>query len=102
GNVYIADSGNSRIRMVTPAGVISTVAGDGRHGFAGEGAKAENARFSATPPSTAMADPPSQLVSPIHGAFRWIRAVSSTSLIPPTIGAEKSISGGVSHALPGN
>jgi sugar lactone lactonase YvrE len=29
GNVYIADSGNSRIRMLTAAGLISTVGGDG-------------------------------------------------------------------------
>ena len=28
GNFYIADSGNSVIRMVTPAGIISTVAGN--------------------------------------------------------------------------
>ena len=29
GNVYIADSSNNKIRKVTPAGAISTVAGDG-------------------------------------------------------------------------
>jgi TonB family protein len=31
--------------MITPKGVIATVAGDGKHGFAGEGAKAKSARF---------------------------------------------------------
>jgi sugar lactone lactonase YvrE len=29
GNVYIADTGHMRIRMVTPDGVITTVAGNG-------------------------------------------------------------------------
>jgi uncharacterized protein (TIGR03437 family) len=32
GNLYIADSGNNRIRMVTPGGTISTVAGNGTFG----------------------------------------------------------------------
>src|SRR5437870_3789909 len=37
GNVFIADSHNARIRKVTPAGVISTVAGNVRAGFSGDG-----------------------------------------------------------------
>jgi sugar lactone lactonase YvrE len=35
GNVYIADRHNQRVRMVTPAGIISTVAGSGVPGFSG-------------------------------------------------------------------
>jgi uncharacterized protein (TIGR03437 family) len=34
-NLYIADTGNSRVRKVTPEGVILTVAGDGKEGVAG-------------------------------------------------------------------
>ncbi len=37
GNLYIADIGNNRIRKVNPAGVISTVAGNGTKGFSGDG-----------------------------------------------------------------
>jgi sugar lactone lactonase YvrE len=32
GNLYIADGGNNRIRKVTPAGVIATIAGNGEKG----------------------------------------------------------------------
>ena len=37
GNVYIADSGNNRIRRVTPNGIIATVAGNDGSGFSGDG-----------------------------------------------------------------
>ena len=43
GNLYIADTGNQRIRKVTPAGIISTVAGNGSAGFSGDGAAATSA-----------------------------------------------------------
>ena len=37
GNVYIADTGNNKIRMVTSAGIITTFAGTGYGGFTGYG-----------------------------------------------------------------
>ena len=45
GNVYIADSLNNVIRMVSNAGIITTFAGDGVQGFFGDGGLAINAQF---------------------------------------------------------
>jgi uncharacterized protein (TIGR03437 family) len=43
GNLYIADGYNSRVRLVTPAGIISTVAGNGSTGAGGDGQLATTA-----------------------------------------------------------
>ena len=45
GDLYIADSQNSRIRVVTPDGAISTVAGTGIAGYTGDGHPAINAQI---------------------------------------------------------
>jgi trimeric autotransporter adhesin len=45
GNYYIADTGNNRIRKVNTKGIISTVAGNGTPGFAGDGGPATSAEL---------------------------------------------------------
>jgi sugar lactone lactonase YvrE len=43
GNLFIADTGNDRIRKVDTSGIITTVAGNGSYGFSGDGGAATNA-----------------------------------------------------------
>jgi uncharacterized protein (TIGR03437 family) len=45
GNLYIADASNRRVRKVTPAGIISTIAGTGVEGFSGDGGQATSAQL---------------------------------------------------------
>lgn len=45
GNLYIADRQNNRVRRLTPAGELSTMAGTGVAGFAGDGGLATAAMF---------------------------------------------------------
>lgn len=45
GNLYIADTGNHRIRKVTRDGVITPLAGNGQLGSRGDGGQAVNAEF---------------------------------------------------------
>jgi sugar lactone lactonase YvrE len=45
GNIYIADTVNSRVRRVSTSGVITTIAGNGEYGFAGMGGPATRAEM---------------------------------------------------------
>ena len=44
-NLYIADTGNSRVRKVSPEGIITTVAGNGTSGYSGDGGTAIGAQL---------------------------------------------------------
>ncbi len=43
GNIYVSDSGNDRMRLVTPDGTINTIGGSGSSSFSGDGGPALNA-----------------------------------------------------------
>jgi sugar lactone lactonase YvrE len=56
GSIYISDSGNNRIRVISGgrAGAITTIAGSGRRGFSGDGKEAVTADLN-TPQKIAIA-----------------------------------------------
>src|SRR4030095_14959408 len=45
GNLFIVDTANHRVRKVTPAGIITTVAGIGTFGYSGDGGPATSAQL---------------------------------------------------------
>jgi YD repeat-containing protein len=45
GNLFIADTGNNRVRKVNTSGIITTIAGTGTAGFSGDGNKAVKAQL---------------------------------------------------------
>jgi hypothetical protein len=59
GNTYFGDASNRRVRKVTPAGIISTVAGTGMPGFSGDGGPATKATL--TRPTFVVVDPTGNL-----------------------------------------
>lgn len=46
GNIYVVDQQNGRVRMIGADGTVSTIAGDGMAGYAGDGGPALMAQFS--------------------------------------------------------
>jgi len=46
GDIFVADTGNYRIRRISPEGIVSTVAGNGTKGFSGDGGPAIKAQLS--------------------------------------------------------
>ncbi|HEY3087842.1 MAG TPA: fibronectin type III domain-containing protein [Jatrophihabitantaceae bacterium] len=85
GGFLIADTGNSRVRRVSPAGTISTVAGTGTPGFSGDGGPATAAQLGQNSPYSVAVTP--------DGGFligdevnRRVRRVSPTGIITTVAG----------------
>lgn len=81
GNLYIADLNNSRIRMVSPSGTISTYAGSGYGAASGDGGPVSQATFAA--PRSLLFDAAGDLY--IGDSVGRVRMVSSTTGIISTI-----------------
>jgi uncharacterized protein (TIGR03437 family) len=82
GFIFIGDSGNHRIRMVTPDGIIHTIAGTGSPGFEGDGGQA----------TLALLDGPAGLFLDGSGALYFadgnnnrIRRLTPDAIVPPPV-----------------
>jgi len=90
GNVYIADSRNSRIRMVTPNGIINTIAGGNGAAYSGDGGPALGAQLN-FPSGVAVDSKGNVYVADTQNAV--IRLLTPTSA-PPCGGALPVITAG--------
>ncbi|RUO94464.1 hypothetical protein D7Y11_04325 [Corallococcus sp. AB018] len=91
GTVYIADTGNHRIRQVKPNGVISTVAGNGVKGAAGDGGRALLASLDS--PEAVAVGPEGILYIADTGNHR-IRQVTPDGRISTVVGTGLAADGG--------
>ena len=91
GNLYIADSGNQRIRKVDSTGTITTVAGTGEHGFGGDGGPASQAQISS--PTGVAVDGAGNLYIADAGNHR-VRRVDSAGTITTVAGTGEAGFGG--------
>lgn len=83
GNVFIADTDNNRVRKVSAStGIITTVAGNGTYGYAGDGSAATSAELYG--PSGVFVDGSGNLLIAEEGNLR-IRKVSASTGIITTI-----------------
>jgi sugar lactone lactonase YvrE len=95
GNLYIADRNNHRVRRVTPAGTVSTYAGNGTAGSAGDNGPATLAQLRF--PGGVAVDEAGNLYVPVVGS---IRKVSPAGIITTIAGtATEGFSGDGGPAL---
>ena len=90
GNLYIADVSNNRVRKVDPSGVITTVAGTGTSGFAGDGGQAASAQVSA--PAGLALDSSGNLYIADQGNNR-VRKINTAGIISTFAGTSRGFSG---------
>ena len=84
GGFLIADLGNKRVRKVSPAGIITTVAGNGVEGASGDGGPATSAQLAA-PTGVAVAADGGFLV--VDAATHRVRRVSPGGTITRVAGS---------------
>src|SRR5436309_1376070 len=84
GNLFIADTGNARVRRISPDGIIKTVAGSGKDSFSGDGGPATRA---GTVPIDVFVDSADSLyITDGSGSMARIRKVSASGIITTVAG----------------
>ncbi|MGA3268956.1 MAG: NHL repeat-containing protein [Verrucomicrobiota bacterium] len=82
-NLFIADESNQRIREVGTNGIITTVAGTGTEGYAGDGGAATNAEF--YDPQGVALDATCNLFIADALNFRIRKVASNSNVLSPTL-----------------
>ena len=88
GNLYVADSGNHRIRRIRVDGVVTTVAGNGLAGYSGDGQDARSASLQS--PQGAAVDSTGTLYFSDTGNSR-VRKVTADGTVTSVAGTGRSI-----------
>src|SRR5688572_18145227 len=84
GALYICDTGNHRIRRVTPDGRIATIAGNGQGGWSGDGG----------PAIAAQLNEPYEVRFDVAGNIFWVERLSHTvRRLDPKTGIVTTIAG---------
>jgi uncharacterized protein (TIGR03437 family) len=93
GNLYIVDGDNGRIRMVTKAGTITTVAGTGVYGYSGDGGPAISAQLMG--PSALATDAAGNVLVADGNAIRLLQPLSASLRLIETANAASHVGGAV-------
>ena len=96
GNIYIADTVNSRIRKIATAGIITTIAGGATAGFAGDGLPAANSLLN-WPQSIALDSLGNLYIADTLN--HRIRKISSGGLMSTVAGTGNNVYGDGGQAL---
>lgn len=83
GDIYVADAGNARIRMIKTNSIITTVAGTGKDGYSGDGGLATLAKIGAI---TAMVFDASGNLYFADSSYHCIRMINSNGIITTVAG----------------
>lgn len=92
GNLYVAEHGGHRIRKITPAGIISTVAGSGVSGHTGDGGAATAAKIS-YPTDVAFDGAGNMYISDYN--YGYVRKVDPSGIITNFAGGGSSFADGI-------
>ena len=92
GNLYVADSGNNRIRRIDAEGVITTIAGTGERGFGGDGGPAAEAQL--TFPGALALDGSGNLYVAENSLYHRIRRIDAEGVITTIAGSGPAVFNG--------
>jgi uncharacterized protein (TIGR03437 family) len=106
GNIYIADYTNSRVRMISPTGIITTIAGNGRFAYTGDGGAGTSAALNFPSGVTADASGNVFVADTQNNVVRELAAPSTPggASAPPSIQSVQSAGafGAFSNTAPGS